>query len=403
MSILTTLSIVSTLSIFGYAITCVAPGGKNDQRSWYLLAVILNCINTINLLLTPSTRFTANGSYNTFLTMIFGAVLFLDAIDMLLLTRNYPYPAKDQPATIWRKTTWTINLLVNKRRIGTAQQVKNVPRFSSRRPTYRPSKIQFLFFRSGRCILSYLLVDLITSLPRAPDAAVRYGDDKIPFVRSLIAGSMSGEAIAERLATTIAFWSLTYLSQSIFYDLLSVLLVGLGINDLSYWPPRFGPIAQAYSVRRFWGVFWHQDMRYTLTSISNYLTNDNLGLEPHTRLSRYTKLFLAFSLSGLAHTAQDLSFGVPLYHFSSMRFFTMQAVGILAEDMVKWFFDYVGGSPGRESGEGAHKARRRRKAVGYAWVLVWLVWSTPVWSYPIIRLDDASPLPVHFFEGRKRP
>lgn len=63
----------------------------------------------------------------------------------------------------------------------------------------------------------------------------------------------------------------------------------------------------------------------------------SLHLAPHTWLTRNTKLFLAFLLSGLMHSAGDYG----MYNGSkwfSLRFFILQPFAIMAEDaVIEWW------------------------------------------------------------------
>ncbi|OBT74656.1 hypothetical protein VF21_07014 [Pseudogymnoascus sp. 05NY08] len=52
-------------------------------------------------------------------------------------------------------------------------------------------------------------------------------------------------------------WS-SYVVLTLSHDILAIFFVTLLRWDQpSQWPALFGSIAEAYSLRRFWGVFWH--------------------------------------------------------------------------------------------------------------------------------------------------
>lgn len=50
-------------------------------------------------------------------------------------------------------------------------------------------------------------------------------------------------------------------AMSILYTMLSLVIVGLGINTPKDWPPFFGNVFEAYTVRKCWGKVWHQLLR----------------------------------------------------------------------------------------------------------------------------------------------
>ncbi|KAM7211786.1 hypothetical protein V8F06_012823 [Rhypophila decipiens] len=62
-----------------------------------------------------------------------------------------------------------------------------------------------------------------------------------------------------RTYMSFAWIWVTYFKLSVAHDILSILFVWiLQWDQPSEWPPLFGTIADAYSLRRFWGVFWHR-------------------------------------------------------------------------------------------------------------------------------------------------
>lgn len=65
---------------------------------------------------------------------------------------------------------------------------------------------------------------------------------------------------------------------------------------------------------------------------------------------------------------------LPLYQSGAMRFFLMQAVGIIIEDRVR---AWTKGTRLANSWVGT--------ALGYSWVGFWLVWTSPCRSYPNLR------------------
>lgn len=81
----------------------------------------------------------------------------------------------------------------------------------------------------------------------------------------------------------------------------------------------------------------------------------------------------------------DVAVGMTLGDSGSIRFFCTQAVGILLEDSVQALYrKFVPGMSAIRS------ARRENvaKLVGYVWLGVFSVWSTPVWAYPAMRRNQ---------------
>lgn len=67
-----------------------------------------------------------------------------------------------------------------------------------------------------------------------------------------------------------------------------------------------------------------------------------------------------------------------------MQFFLTQVVGIMLEDA-------VGAAWGTGSDGGGKKWRR---VLGFIWVISFLTWATPVWSYPNIQRRKDAMFPV---------
>lgn len=64
--------------------------------------------------------------------------------------------------------------------------------------------------------------------------------------------------------------------------------------------------------------------------------------------------------------------GMPWQESGSVRFFVTQFVGVVLEDTAQELYRRVGGRPGNW----------RVRALGFAWVFAFQVWSTPAWFYP---------------------
>lgn len=93
-----------------------------------------------------------------------------------------------------------------------------------------------------------------------------------------------------------------------------------------------------------------------------------LGFQPGSQMSSYTQLYVAFIVSGLAHSAGDAMVG-PQYTGLSFSFFLLQAVAITAEDCV------IGLA--RRAGMDTQVSTMTR-VFGYVWVTVWFMISMPL-------------------------
>ncbi|CAP92705.1 hypothetical protein E8E15_002425 [Penicillium rubens] len=162
---------------------------------------------------------------------------------------------------------------------------------------------------------------------------------------------------------------------------LSALCVGLQVGprswqDIASWPPNFGSVREAYSIRRFWGYTWHQQLRRQAGAPGAYLISllpDSVTTSKQTsvRLARrYSLLMMSFVISGLIHACGTYqvtrALGLPLSDGGEMKYFTLQGMAIIAEDFGCWVLgiDDRGTQPGV-----------MRRWMGYAITLSWYVWS----------------------------
>lgn len=156
--------------------------------------------------------------------------------------------------------------------------------------------------------------------------------------------------------------------------------------------PVFGNASEAYGIRQFWGVFYHQYMRGFLTGIASWLVSFT-GLRSGI-VKRYAELLIAFAVSGLLHTGGDVGQGMSLGSFSewtTLRFFVTQAAGIMLEDAII-------GAWRRVAGRGVRARFGRpslwKRVLGYVWLAVFMTWSTPRWAYPHARWAGPSEAPL---------
>ena len=127
---------------------------------------------------------------------------------------------------------------------------------------------------------------------------------------------------------------------------------------------------------------WHQTLRSGLQGFSEFTTHDVLQLPHQGLLQRYTKIFCSFALSGTMHIFADAGGGLSMSQSGALHFFCIQALGIMIEDGVQAIWrDRFRSTTGRFE-----------RVVGYAWVLFFLVWTSPVWVFSVslnMRKEDA--------------
>jgi hypothetical protein len=137
------------------------------------------------------------------------------------------------------------------RDIGTAYEVKGVPPFSSKDPKYVPTRKQILLKSILKFYICYLVIDLIESAPKPPNAGELYAAKNIPVFTRL--DEISLEEIIQRIVGSAVWWVVLYCVLSVIQALLCIIFVGSGLNGAEEWRPLMGPLSEGYTVRGFWG------------------------------------------------------------------------------------------------------------------------------------------------------
>ena len=156
-----------------------------------------------------------------------------------------------RPSTAWRRLRFGFSVTANPRQVNTPYQVKNVPRWSRGKPQRLPSRGKFLGRTAINVFLSYMIVDLCSLGAQPERNAILFSDDKVALFRRL--GGLDAEDIVIRVLASLVLWLNIFCIFRIFHGLLVFLAVGSSFSEVRDWPPPFGHISEAYSVRRFWG------------------------------------------------------------------------------------------------------------------------------------------------------
>ncbi|KAH7870920.1 membrane bound O-acyl transferase family-domain-containing protein [Lentinula edodes] len=300
---------------------------------------------------------------------------FFTAAHLLLFAEplaHYRHCAdKDDPRnkTLWRRMLWSLCIVHSPRGIGWNYQVSNVPP----RPL-STSKWTFIRSRLVQIIRFYLIMDLAQS----------YIHMNSLFTDPPPNATITSQGWLLQIISGAAWMTTPYAGMSMQYLIFAVFSVGLGFSSPEDWPDTFGTWKHAYTVRNFWGKFWHQMIRRYVTSIGKFVCRQ-LGFQPGTWLSSYTQLYIAFFVSAILHCFGDVMVGWE-YLGASFPFFISQAFGITLEDIV---IDVV-------RRLGLRVTPVFAKFIGYMWVVFWMSFSLPWyidWAVNA-KLGQSEVLPV---------
>ena len=168
-----------------------------------------------------------------------------------IIESNKKTAASLQPATLWRRLRFGLGVTLNPRLVNTAYQVKNVPRWSQGEPQQVPPRGYFLRYTIFIVLLNYLIVDSCSLAAQPERNALLFSDEKVALLRRW--NSLGTEEVFVRVLASLMLWLNIYCIFRIFHGLIVLLAVGFGLSNVQDWPWPFGPLSEAYSVRRFWG------------------------------------------------------------------------------------------------------------------------------------------------------
>ena len=155
------------------------------------------------------------------------------------------------PSSLADRLHFGFSSAFNARMIRTPWEVKGVPPFSTKDSTFVPTRAQFLLRTCLRLLTVYLVLDLLTAWGDPDKNPVIYSLDLVPTFRRL--GEVTVEQLVIRLITTIALWTSIYCIMTILYSVVSLIAVLSGASEARSWPPVYGSLSNAYTIRRFWG------------------------------------------------------------------------------------------------------------------------------------------------------
>jgi hypothetical protein len=154
-------------------------------------------------------------------------------------------------ATFWDRFCFGFNSVISFRDINTPFEVKNVPHFSEKDPSYIPSRTTFLARSTLRFVACYLVLDIVESQPPPSNAAEIFGLDSIPVFRRL--NEVSIEEVCTRTISSLVFWVMVYTVLNVQQAFFAIVAVGSGLTEVKAWRPLMGSLLETYTIRGFWG------------------------------------------------------------------------------------------------------------------------------------------------------
>lgn len=173
-------------------------------------------------------------------------------------------------------------------------------------------------------------------------------------------------------------WIAFYLLESS-HCLMAIIFVAiLGFDQPGDWPPIFGSLLEAFTLRGFWGRFWHRITIPTFHDYSILISRKLLRLQPGSRLEKTVVPWLIFTMSGLSHALVGWSLKDAALS-RDILFFELNFLAAAVETMISQvqlsntLIKRVQALP-----------RPLCRSAGFAWVFLFFFCTAPMWMYPKI-------------------
>jgi len=212
-----------------------------------------------------------------------------------------------------------------------------------------------------------------------------WGPDKAIFFRRL-PESLDTNELWDRFDLTVYWCVINMWMYESYHSMFAVLFVGLGLDDPRDWSMSlFGPISEAWSVRRYWGKHWHDYIYHSFSGHTKIVTRHWLGMK-RGLARRLIENTMVFAVSGIMHSAvryaQNPNGGD---HWVISFWYIGQMVPVIIEGIAQEYWAKL------KKGMGIKDTKwlvRCEKMFGYAWVIGFNMWS--VAKYVHTRNDWAD-------------
>lgn len=172
-----------------------------------------------------------------------------------------------------------------------------------------------------------------------------------------------------------------YLILSAYHDFFAIMFIATGLDDFWEWPPLFGPISEAYTVRRYWSIFWHRLIYKTFNAHASRILSI-FGQRKRTLTSRLLQNFLVFAFSAVMHGAVSWKLGAQCAFDRHLLFWLLQPVPFVIEGLVASFWKRWRLYLLQIFSTSTIAAFER--LVGYVWVFAWFFWCAPKGRLPML-------------------
>lgn len=210
-------------------------------------------------------------------------------------------------------------------------------------------------------------------------------DDFAPEKQSFLPSMEYHDLAIRSILSTQWIWS-TYCLMTAAHDLCAVLFVSiLGWDSAFDWPRLYGPLSNAFSLRRFWGSFWHK-LHVTpfdafMPSSLHRQKSDSAQV---TTLKNMLRSLWVFAMSAACHARMNWALYRQNTFVAEVRFWMVNwAVCLLETILSRTMKDAWVDLRFRR------QHWRLRRVLGYLFVWAFFMCTVPAWQYPLLYNYEA--------------
>jgi hypothetical protein len=271
---------------------------------------------------------------------------------------------------------------------------KSLPAFSRKDPNWVPSRCRFLLQQAFSVTWKYLVHHYVLNNYQPYYYMDDFSSPKNHLLRRF--GSIDPREAVVRAYFTFKTIFVSYLCSSTAHSVASLIAVACFNDAPASWPPLFGSLGDAYTIRGYYNQFWHKTMRKAFTVHGRFLAHRICQLSPSSRYRRHVVTLSALLVSGVMHAVAG-SVSWRCRNFQQIKYYLAVAAAIGFEDNVQTLYGHLQRTCATRWCRNASTKNSRPNQVavilekrsfpswkipGYVWVLFFQFWMIPNAVYP---------------------
>lgn len=360
--------------VLSSVISCVALNVSQPYRVYFLPVIVLPAIlsfTTLNYL-----------AFLPDLNQLWGhlVIIYIIHITSVLYIEKWTLP---------RPEKWDLHAAYkiwgNPRLLNTPRAVPYAPRMQQQ----HTSRSRFVLGRLFKLLVYYLVNTYLVSriFPEAfkPFSIFEFAPQQEVYFRRLLLAQSPAVTVRETLLRAVFavrwIWA-NFMGLEFAHAGVAILFaVILRWDEPHEWPPLFGSPLEAYTLRQFWGRFWHRIVYRPYTSHGLWASRRVLRLRAGSAAEKLFVSAFVFLLSGLAHSMVTRQAGIRCACWRDTWWFALNFVAAAGETAVGKGMRSV--AKKTEWGTVLERWRMSGAAnvLGFVWVFGFFFWSVPMWEY----------------------